>query len=663
MKDRQKQILKILYDAGDYVTTKTITSIVGCSPRTLRTDIQTLKGQITEAGFSGLESKSNKGYRLCLSQTDWEQLTRELITENRQDVYSFGMQGKYPTLELLLKNGSVQMSRLEFDLYANYKNIVKYVDQAESWLKKRNVDLERRRGHAIRVKAPVHWTRLAMWSLFCELENLRMGKAGTMDSIQEFLGNIDLTGIQKTINQVETRHYFHFSYSSYRRLVFLLALTVLGYRKKECYRFPFDEIPQGTFETTVGVECLESLRKFYGIPLSENEIPFIRFAVGSSEILGFSDIKREKEYIREHDDIARLTDSVIRLVKGILQIDFSGDVILTSGLQNYLSALKMNLRYGLREWNSEEETYIGPTNVYVACWSASPLLETAMGTDFTEQEIRIIASHFASALERKNICACVGIMCSFGVGTSRLLCEQLKRNFSRLQIVDILTPRDLEKLHGIGSFDFLISTVPLEKKQYSGDVIQIGNYLRKQDILSIQSELVYVCEKKLRSAKQRPVSSNYPLFDPDLVFRLNGGDGKEKIIHKLCTALFDKGCVSKEFEKSVLHREENSSTLLSNLVAIPHGLPEYVLMPRIAIALLDSPIPWDREEPEAQIDVIFLLALNFNNGFGAEQKCMGFYAALISLLENQKEFLKFHSFSTPEDIVRYLEQLIQLQEK
>lgn len=662
MKDRQKQILKILYDAGDYVTTKTITSIVGCSPRTVRTDIQTLKGQIIGAGLSGLESKSNKGYRLCLSQTDWEQLTRELIAEHKQEVYSFGMQGEYPVLELLLKNGTIQMNWLEFDLYSSYKNVVKYVNQAESWLNKRNVSLERKRGHAINVKAPVHWTRLAMWSLFCELENQRLEKAGTMDSIQKFLDDIDLAGVQKTINQVETRYHFHFSYSSYRRLVFLMALTVLGHRKKERYYFPFGEIPQGTFEATVSYECLKSLQEFYGIPLSENEMPFLWFSVASSEILGFSDLRQEEKYLCEHENAARSADEVIRMVEGILQIDLSGDVILTSGLLNYLSALKTNLQYGLREWNSEDETYIGPTDVFVACWSASPVLETAMGTGLTEREIRIIASHFASAVERKNICACVGVMCSFGVGTSRLLCEQLKKNFSRLQIVDILTPRDLEKLHGFGPFDFLISTVPLEKTQYSGDVIQIGNYLRKQDILSIQSELVYVCGKKLRSAKQRPTSSNYPLFDPELVFRLNGGDGKKKIIHRLCMALLNKGCVSREFEETVLHREEVSSTMLSDLVAIPHGLPQYVLVPRIAVAFLDKPIPW---EGEVQTDVIFMLAINFDSRFGAEQKVMGFYAALIFLLENPKEFKTFRRLSTPLDIVRYMEQLIwrQLQEK
>jgi mannitol/fructose-specific phosphotransferase system IIA component (Ntr-type)/transcriptional antiterminator len=662
MKDRQKKILKILYDAGDYVTTKAITSIVGCSPRTVRTDIQTLKEQITEAGFSGLESKSSKGYRLCLSQADWEQLTRELIAEHKQEVYSLGMQGEYPVLELLLKNGVIQMNWLEFDLYSSYKNVTKYVDKAESWLKKRNVGLERKRGHAVSVKAPVHWTRLAMWSLFCELENQRAEKSGTTDSIRKFLGDIDLAGVQKTINRVETRHHFHFSYSSYRRLVFLLALTVLGHRKKECYRFPFGEIPQGTFEAVVSEECLESIRKCYGIPLSENEVPFLWYAVASSEILGFSDSRQEEKYLFEHENTVRLADSVIQLVEGILQIDLSGDTVLTSGLQNYLSALKINLRYGLPEWNGEEETYMGSTDVYVACWSAGPVLETAMGTDLTEREIRIIASHFASALERKNICARVGVMCSFGVGTSRLLCEQLKSNFSRLQIVDILTPRDLEKMHGIGPFDFLISTVPLEKKQYSGDVIQIGNYLRKQDILSIQSELVYVCGKKMRSTKQRPASSNYPLFDPELVFHLNGEDRKERIIHRLCTALFNKGCVSREFEETVLHREENSSTLLSDLVAIPHGLPQYVLVPRIAVAFLDKPVPW---EGEVRTDVIFMLAINFDSRFGAEQKVMGFYAALISLLENPKEFSTFRRLSSPQDIVRYLEQLIwrQLQEK
>ena len=203
------------------MTTETITRMVGCSPRTVRADIQALKKRIAEAGLSGLKSKSNKGYWLCLSQTDWEQLTQELDAGYRQEVYSLGAKGQYPVLELLLKNGTVQMSWLEFELYSSYKNVAKCVDQAESWLEKQNVRLERRRGQGITVCAPVHWTRLAMWSLFCELEDQTQGEGGTMDSIRRFLGGIDLIGVQKTINQAEIRHHFHFSYSSYRRLVFL----------------------------------------------------------------------------------------------------------------------------------------------------------------------------------------------------------------------------------------------------------------------------------------------------------------------------------------------------------------------------------------------------------------------------------------------------------
>lgn len=657
MENRQRQILKILYDAGGYVTTETITRMVGCSPRTVRADIQALKKRIAEAGLSGLKSKSNKGYWLCLSQTDWEQLTQELDAGYRQEVYSLGAKGQYPVLELLLKNGTVQMSWLEFELYSSYKNVAKCVDQAESWLEKRNVRLERRRGQGITVCAPVHWTRLTTWSLFCELEDQTQGEGGTMDSIRRFLGGIDLTGVQKTINQAEIRHHFHFSYSSYRRLVFLLVLAMLGYRKKEDYRFPFGEIPQGTFEAMIGAECLEGLQEFYRIPLSGSEMPFFWYAVASSEILEFTDAGQEEEYLFQHEDTVCLVDAVIRLVEGVLQIDLSGDAILSGGLRNYLIALNYNLRYGLRERSAGEESGTSPTDVYVACWSASPILETAMGTSLTEREIAVIASHFASALERKNICACVGVMCSLGVGTSRLLCEQLKRNFSRLQIVDVLTPRDLEKLHGAGPFDFLISTVPIEKSQYSGDVIHIGNYLRRQDILNIQNELVYVCEKKLHSAGQKPAASDYPLFDPELVFRLDGVFGKKELVHKLCSALLQKGCVSEKFEESVLHREENSSTLLSGLVAIPHGLPEYVLAPRIAVAFLNSPILWDGE---AKTDMIFLLALNFDNRFGAKQKIMGFYSALISLLENPGEFRTFREISSSQEVVRYLEQLILL---
>ncbi|NBK97889.1 MAG: hypothetical protein EOM50_07700 [Erysipelotrichia bacterium] len=52
-----------------------------------------------------------------------------------------------------------------------------------------------------------------------------------------------------------------------------------------------------------------------------------------------------------------------------------------------------------------------------------------------------------------------------------------------------------------------------------------------------------------------------------------------------------------------------SPTQLGQGIAIPHGLDKYVNQNRVVIITLENSIIWGKSE----VDIIFLLAINFNN--------------------------------------------------
>ena len=114
--------------------------------------------------------------------------------------------------------------------------------------------------------------------------------------------------------------------------------------------------------------------------------------------------------------------------------------------------------------------------------------------------------------------------------------------------------------------------------------------------------------------------------------------------------------VNKNYEETVLYRETVASTALSNRVAIPHGMPEYVKQPTVAIAVLDNPIRWN--EIGQEVETVFLLAVNLEKRFGAKEQIIAFYSALVSLVDHPEEYEYFHELKTEKEIQNYLNKKI-----
>lgn len=106
------------------------------------------------------------------------------------------------------------------------------------------------------------------------------------------------------------------------------------------------------------------------------------------------------------------------------------------------------------------------------------------------------------------------------------------------------------------------------------------------------------------------------------------GVSKEYIIDTLVSKLENGGFVNSNYILSLYKREAMGSAVLGGKIAIPHGLPEYVIKPAIAIAKLKNPIIWDNE---FMVEAVVLIAIKENNKIEAKD--------LLTRLSN-KNFLE-----------------------
>lgn len=656
MTQRQQTILQILREADSYITTEAIALQIGYSKRTVRSEITQMKHTLQALGCDALRAKTNVGYRLQLSEREWQQLMQKLDGTSAQTLYSEAMGGKYPIIEIILRNGTVQMTRLENEVFASYKNVTQYVEQAAAWLEQRNILLRRRRGYGISIDAELHWVRLALWSLFSELEHGTVSGFEEQEAVYTFFEMTNSAGIRETVRRLEEKYALRYSYESYRRLTFFLAVMVVEARKKRQYHFPFDELSGYNLALCMSVDCMRWMTETYQTQFPPEEQRFLQFVLASSEIMSFETPQAEQNFTNGHDDTVQLVDTMLSVLSGILRTDFHEDALLRCGLLHYLSALGAEVRYGSYPREMEEPASREPgSDIYIACWAASHLLEEALHMRVTVREIDSIAAHIASAMERKSVEATAYIVCSYGVGTSQLLREQMKRNFPNVNIVDVLTPRDLQTLNNEkAAYDFILSTVSLQGKM-GVEVVRIGNRLQQTDILAVQKVLGTVAGRRRVPATAGCCQTALPLFLPELVSFLPGGT-KETVLHTMCSTLLEKDYVNSVFEKSVSKREASSSTMLSRGVAIPHGFPELVHRPCIAVAFLEKPVQWTQHE---KADVVFLLALSMEKHFGARDSIVAFYKALVALLDDEKSFAAFRALRDKTEMLQYLQEMMQ----
>lgn len=95
---------------------------------------------------------------------------------------------------------------------------------------------------------------------------------------------------------------------------------------------------------------------------------------------------------------------------------------------------------------------------------------------------------------------------------------------------------------------------------------------------------------------------------------------RNDLFKKLSDIFYEKDYVTEEFYDFIVARETNYPTgldLSEYTVAIPHGNPEYIKQPFIAIASLEKPIKMNRmdaPETEIEVDLFFILGLDDGEG-------------------------------------------------
>ena len=392
------------------------------------------------------------------------------------------------------------------------------------------------------------------------------------------------------------------------------------------------------------------------IPQAQKEIQnFIKSAEQTFHIKVPKDERQYLIYILS-ENFPHIIDSAITLsdaslVNSIVQALLS-DLYTTTGASWVLDEnLKRNLKDHIKRLLSIHTINSSRTNPileaiknnfpypFELAVSAMQKIEKKFQISFTEDEISYIALYLASAIENScnSYSISLAIICGTGKILSSIIESKIKKRFpNTFSEIKKLSYREFEHLSNKKAFHVIVSTVPI-KNQLQKPIIFI-------DMNHLDDALLQI-ENKLSTVKRDNSTMN--LFRPSHFMLVKEKISRETLLKRIAKILQSQGFVTENFLADVLARENISSTVINEIIALPHPIGDSVNQSAIFSIIAPKGIKWNHS---AKVKFIFLLAIKAKD----LENIQHIYDSLLDFVSSEKKqdsLLKNPSYKTLIEII------------
>ena len=594
--ERSKFIINKLIQTENYITASEIAEKLQVSNKTVVRQLGSVEKILVQHNLS-LERKTGRGMRVIGAPEDKERLL-SLIAEkvNTRHEYSPAERCNIILSQLLKSQEPIKLIALSQLLNVTDATISNDLDKIEPWIRKMNMNLVRKPGLGVYLEGLEKDIRKAIISHIYEniheqdILNLLYSKKKktnelTSDADKFLLDLVDKNIIQKVEEAVKAtmqQQKSSLSMNAFSGLVVHLTLAVQRLLKGETIKIDvafLGKIKQKK-EFKLAENIGENIEKVFQVKIPEEETAYI-----TMHLLG------ARNNYEQDVDIQYSSFHLIRIAKDIVKIaqQESGISLLKKsrlliGLYKHLkpAVMRIKMKMEIRNPLLQEMKEKYPKWMTLAKKAARPL-EEELQTPLPEAEIAYLAMHLGAALEEANMQEQyfkVLVACPTGIGTSKLLATQLKREFSNLEIVAIVSAVNVDyDFYKHENVEFIISTVPIENAKLP--VVVVDFMLNENDKTNIihQMNISTVLKKNVERVKV-----NYKL-----IYRLERIDRYIKYIYEVLNNFFydeyieikdiDELCaktshvISGELERELLYhdlknRESKGSTVLNKLMIL-----------------------------------------------------------------------------------------------
>lgn len=637
MNTRLQKILEALRLAQEPLTSSDIASLLQVSSKTIRNDIKVLNELLKPYG-THIVSLKGKGYQLTIRN---ERLFYEFIQEQtnykKDDVPSnHPDRVKYLMEKLLMTSDYIKIDDLAEQLFISRSTLQHDLKYIRAILKEYKLALEHKPYHGIKIIGDETQIR------YCISEYLFNQQSVLKDNMADWLGILPEEELEMIKNSVLfnlRKHHIIISDISLQNLITHIAIACKRIRESHSVQMihpHFQEIETSKV-FLVAQEIANAIQEKLYISFTEHEIAYLAIHLQGTKITD-SSIHHTEVISVIDDEIQEMVKEMLKRIDAEFGFHLADDKELLLAMSLHLKPaisrykFKMNIRNPMLEEIKSKYRLS-----FDAALIGAQAVQERMGIAIDENEVGYLALHIEVAQERKkknkeDVPGCL-IVCASGLGSAQLLMYKLQNEFgNQLNIMGTTEYYNLSQ-HSFDNIDFIISTIPIEKKM-PVPVIHISTILGETDLNKINHFII-----------QGDVISNTYLREK-YTYLQKGFAEKEEVLRFICEALESDGEVDAHYLESVLQRESFSPTSFGNMVAIPHPIEPQTEDTFWSIVTLQKPIQWGDKY------VQLIVQLNISKDIKNDLKQM--YEGLMELLDDKNMVREIVQCKTYEQLIEII---------
>lgn len=597
LSERERKLLKILFESSDSLTTEKLAFHLAVTSRTVKSDMKSINLKLAEHNIR-IQAKQGKGIWLDVPIEEEHWVYEQLYAGDNRENQTKNLRKYEITNYLLDFNSYISIEDICEHLYYSRSSITKELFEVEMLLSKYGLKLLRN-NLGIYVDGNEKDIRITKIMLN---EKLNMTSDLREISKQRVFEGIDITGLYDILLLIESRYAIQFNDAELRDIFFYLAVMIKRHKAHLNRRKLIKESESaGDDLYQISSAIMEEVCLRFDLEYTSEELLYFYWFISGFSVLQDSIIVNAVTY--EHDEIYGILQKILLEIDGIYHTDFSSNNTLLKNLFHHLIPAINRSKYHIF---IENPLLAELKRTFAYAFEISLLiagkLEEHLQICLLDNEIGLFTMHIAAALENKDQPTKtyrVAIVCTTGKGISEFLKARIQSVFREIKIVSILTSSRIDNESVLEQLDFIISTTAL--KPLDIPVIYVAPVLKEKDIERIHELLI-----KLQQKEQYKMNTLYQLLDTKIsIFQITA-DNKNTLLCTLCDNLITEGYGNSHLYESLLRREAVSGTAIGNLIAIPHPFPEEILKSGISIAVLKKPILWDGEK----VQLVFLLCIS-----------------------------------------------------
>jgi mannitol operon transcriptional antiterminator len=616
--NRQRQMLELLINRKDEITAAEMAGVIKVSTRTIHRELSELEIVLAAYGVR-LQRKSGSGVQIVAGSQQLDILRQSLLHMQAMDFTSD--ERKILLLCFLLEaDEPLKLFALAHDLHITVPTVSHDLDELEAWIIKSSLQLIRRRGFGVQLGGSEEDKR----NMICQLVKMHVDDSDLFGSASEqpyhpvtghllvMVGKDNWMQVEQVLWHLEEQWLLGLSESAYNDLLIRLSVAITRIRQGKWIEYDPDVHSFGEAVTSISDEAISNNSMVQQISESlQLELPPTEAIYIAGLLKGKSEVDINELLPQDDLVLMEMVGQLIQYVEDRIGASISQDRSLREGLFDHMKPALQRLAEGVNIrnplLNQIRKDY---ELLFDLVHEGVDVIISHMAVP--DEEIGYLVMHFGASLERvKQLPRVVRaiVVCTSGIGSSKLLAIRLGKEFPQIKIVDFVSWYEAARIPE-NDYDLIISTVdlPLQAGQY----IKLSPLMTEEETTRLRHFIQDITLKRLSAPRTEVSNGNHALerlrslnglldvtlslmdrFEVIQVESASSGSDLEKTLYEVCETLSKNGFIKQAAPvvKQLLEREQHGSQVIPDThLALFHTRNEHITLPLIALFRLNQPL-------------------------------------------------------------------------